>query len=91
MKAWQKGFHTPKLFYQVSLKPQTQGCEDLKSKGTMQPQTLRPEAALSATQCRAVLQIHVSIFEQVGSHLQKPLFKKVSLGSAHGIICALIT
>lgn len=57
----------------------------------MQPQTLRPEAALSATQRRAVLQIHASIFEQVGSHLQKPLFKKVSLGSAHGIICALIT
>lgn len=57
----------------------------------MQPQTLRSDAVPSASWCRAVLQIHVSISEQVGSKLQKPLFKKVSLGAAHGIICAFIT
>lgn len=57
----------------------------------MPPQTLRSDIVLSASWCRAVLQIHVGIFEQVGSQLQTPLFQKVSLCAAHGTICAFIT
>lgn len=57
----------------------------------MQPQTLRSDTVLSASQCGVVLQTHVSIFEPVGCQLQKTLFKKVSLSGAHVIIYALIT
>lgn len=57
----------------------------------MQLQTLKSDALLSASWYRAVLHIHVSIFEQVGSQLQKLLFNKVSLGATPGITCAFIT